>query len=138
MNGIARQTRTARPGLEIGRRWLAQWDLQIMVVPSICFILLFFYVPMYGVVMAFQEFRLGDFPGLSQWVGLKQFYALFRDPNFAQVLRNTVVISALKLLINFPLPVVFALLINEVRGRFIKRSMQTISYLPHFISWVVA
>ena len=88
--------------------------------------------------MSFQEFRLGDFPGMSQWVGLKQFGALFRDPNFLTVLRNTVVISLLKMLVNFPLPIVFAVFINELRQKTVKKFMQTISYLPHFISWVVA
>ncbi|MDR1599470.1 MAG: ABC transporter permease subunit [Oscillospiraceae bacterium] len=120
------------------RRFFAQWDLQLLVIPSILFVLLFMYVPMYGIVMAFQEFRLGDFPGLSQWVGFKQFQALYKDPNFSRVLRNTLVISSLKLAINFPLPIIFALLINEMRGKTIKKTVQTISYLPHFISWVVA
>ena len=88
--------------------------------------------------MAFQEFRLGDFPGLSEWVGLKHFYYLFSDPNFATVLRNTVVISLLKLLINFPAPIIFAILMNELYNIRFRKSVQTISYLPHFISWVVA
>ncbi len=120
------------------QRLLHQWDLQILVIPSILFILLFAYVPMYGIVMAFQEFRLGDFPGASQWVGLKQFAALMKDPNFGRVLRNTVVISLLKLAINFPIPIIFALFVNELRHERFKRISQTISYLPHFISWVVA
>lgn len=119
-------------------RFVHQWDLQILVIPSIIFIFVFSYIPMYGIIMAFQEFQLGDFPGASAWVGLRQFRSLFNDPNFGRVLRNTVVISLLKLLVNFPLPIVFALFINEVRVQWFKKTVQTISYLPHFISWVVA
>ena len=120
------------------KKTLAQWDLQVLVIPSIIFVIIFFYLPMYGIVMSFQEFRLGDFPGLSEWVGFKQFRALFKDPNFMTVLRNTIVISLLKLLLNFPLPIIFAVLINEIRNKTYKKTMQTVSYLPHFISWVVA
>lgn len=120
------------------RGFIEQIDLQMLVIPSVIWIIIFCYIPMYGVLMAFQEFRLGDFPGLSQWVGFKQFNLLFSDPNFGTVLRNTIVISLLKLLINFPIPIIFALLLNEIQGKYFKRSVQTISYLPHFISWVVA
>ena len=119
-------------------RFIDQWDLQILVIPSILLLLVFSYVPMYGMVMAFQEFRLGDFPGMSEWVGMKQFIKMFDDPNFLRVLRNTLVVSFFKLLINFPVPIIFAVFINELRGTRFKKSVQTISYLPHFISWVVA
>lgn len=117
--------------------FLKQIDLQLMVVPSIILILIFFYVPMYGIIMSFQEFKMGDFPGLSKWVGLKQFLLLFNDPNFATVLRNTVVISMLKLIICFPVPIALAVMLNEVKKAPFKKTVQTISYLPHFISWVV-
>ncbi len=117
--------------------FIAQWDLQIMVIPAIIHILVFAYIPMYGILMAFQEFRLGDFPGFSPWVGLKQFNYFFHDPNFTKVLRNTLVINILKLVINFPIPIIFAVLLNEIRVVWFKKSLQTISYLPHFISWVV-
>ena len=119
-------------------RFKDQWDLQVLVIPSVLLIILFSYVPMYGIIMAFQEFRLGDFPGVSEWVGLGQFVKLFKDPNFLRVLRNTLVTSGLKMLINFPIPIIFAVFINELRGVTFKKSIQTISYLPHFISWVVA
>ncbi len=119
-------------------KWLNQWDLQVLVIPSILLVFLFSYVPMYGIVMAFQEYRIGDFPSMSEWVGLKHFFALFQDPNFGTVLRNTLVISLLKMLINFPLPIIFAVFVNELRNKHFKKSIQTISYLPHFISWVVA
>lgn len=118
--------------------FVKQFDLQLLVIPGIIHILIFAYIPMYGVLMAFQEFQLGDFPGLSNWVGLKHFILLFTDPNFSTVMRNTIVISLLKLLINFPIPIIFAVLLNEITSVRFKKSIQTISYLPHFISWVVA
>lgn len=118
--------------------FLKQFDLQLLVIPGIIHILIFSYIPMYGVLMAFQEFDLGDFPGMSKWVGLKHFILLFTDPNFSIVMRNTIVISLLKLLINFPLPIIFAVLLNEITSKRFKKAIQTVSYLPHFISWVVA
>ena len=118
--------------------FIKQFDLQLLVIPSIIWIIIFCYIPMYGIIMAFQEFQLGDFPGMSQWVGLKHFKLLFSDPNFTTVLRNTVVISVLKILINFPIPIIFAVMLNEITNTRFKKSVQTVSYLPHFISWVVA
>ncbi|MBE3101985.1 MAG: sugar ABC transporter permease [Firmicutes bacterium] len=120
------------------KEFLQQMDLQILIIPAIIHILIFSYIPMYGVLMAFQIFRLGDFPGFSEWVGFEHFIRLFSDPNFAIVMRNTLVISALKTFINFPIPIIFAVLLNEVRNKHFKKSIQTISYLPYFISWVVA
>jgi len=120
-------------------RLFSQWDLQIMVIPGIIFLFIFAYIPIYGVMMAFQEFRIGDFAGFSQWVGLKHFRELiFRDPKFPNLMRNTFALSGLKLLINFPVPIIFAVFINEIRKPKFKKTIQTISYLPHFISWVVA
>lgn len=114
-----------------------QLGLQIMIIPGIIFLVVFAYFPMYGILMSFQEFRLGDFPGFSKWVGFKQFDYLFKDPNFFKVLRNTLGISALKIFIGFPMPIIFAIMLNELRNQRFKKSLQTISYLPHFISWVV-
>ena len=118
-------------------RMLAQWDLQILLVPGILLVLLFSYVPMYGVVMGFQDFQLGDFPGFSQWVGFKHFQTMFADKYFGLAMRNTLVISALKMFIGFPLPILFAVLLNEMNFQPLKKTVQTVSYLPHFISWVV-
>jgi putative aldouronate transport system permease protein len=119
------------------KQWLAQWDLQLMVIPAFIHILIFSYIPIYGILMAFQEFRLGDFPGFSEWVGFQQFASLFTTAQFPTILRNTLMISLLKLIVNFPLPIFFAVFMNELRGKWFKKTMQTISYLPHFISWVV-
>lgn len=114
-----------------------QLDLQLLVVPSIIMVLIFAYIPMYGIIMAFQDFQLGDIPGFSKWAGFQQFDYLFKDPNFLKVLRNTMVISGLKLIICFPAPIILAIMLNEITSLPFKRTVQTISYLPHFISWVV-
>jgi len=114
-----------------------QKELQLMVVPWIIFILIFSYIPMYGLVMAFQNYQLGDLPGFSQWVGAMHFEMLFQSSEFPNIIKNTLAISFLKLIINFPAPILLAIMLNEVSGRYYKRSVQTISYLPHFVSWVV-
>ncbi|WP_254639672.1 sugar ABC transporter permease [Cohnella sp. GbtcB17] len=108
-----------------------------MVLPGLIFLLVFSYIPMYGVLMAFQDYSL--FKGFfgSPWVGFKHFEMFFGAPEFWTVIRNTVVISMLKLLIGFPAPILLALMLNEIRGRVFKRTIQTISYLPHFLSWVI-
>ncbi|KHL97212.1 protein lplB [Paenibacillus sp. IHB B 3415] len=117
--------------------WIRQWDLQLMVVPALIFIFIFSYLPMYGVLMAFQDYQL--FGGFlhSPWVGLKHFEAFFNSPDFWRVMRNTMVISLLKLCFGFPAPILLALMLNEVRSMMFKRVVQTVSYLPHFLSWVI-
>ncbi|MNC21097.1 putative multiple-sugar transport system permease YteP [compost metagenome] len=118
-------------------RWIRQWDIQLMVVPAMLFIFVFSYLPMYGVLMAFQDYQL--FGGFfhSPWVGFKHFEAFFNSPDFWNVMRNTIVISLLKLCIGFPAPILLALMLNEVRIMLFKRIIQTVSYLPHFLSWVI-
>ncbi len=91
---------------------------------------------MYGAVIAFQDFQLGDIMGFSKWVGFKHFIDFFNDPQFFRVMRNTIGMSLMRLIISFPLPIVFAVLLNEVRSVKFKKTIQTISYLPHFVSWV--
>ncbi len=119
------------------RRALDQWDLQVLVLPGIILLIIFSYLPMYGLIMSFQEYRMGDFPGFSEWVGLKQFQYLFSDPSLYTALRNTLAISILKLTIGFVCPIVFAVFLNEMHNQGIKKTVQTVSYLPHFISWTV-
>ncbi|REK74297.1 ABC transporter permease [Paenibacillus paeoniae] len=118
-------------------RFLKQWDIQLMALPALLFIFVFSYIPMYGVMMAFQDYSL--FKGFLQspWVGFKHFEMFFNAPEFWTVIRNTLVISILKLCIGFPAPILLALMLNEIGRRFFKRLVQTISYLPHFLSWVI-
>ncbi|NOU88802.1 ABC transporter permease subunit [Paenibacillus sp. LMG 31460] len=119
------------------RRFLQQWDLQIMVIPAILLIVIFSYIPMWGVLTAFQDYSPAKGLLGSNWVGFKHFRMFFNAPEFWVIMRNTVVISLLKLLVAFPAPIVLALMLNEIKNGAFKRFVQTISYLPHFISWVI-
>lgn len=131
----ASHSSVTKPGLFT--RMKDQWDLQLLVIPGILLIFVFSYLPMYGLIMAFQEYRMGDFPGMSQWVGLKQFQYLIKDPALIVALRNTLGISGLKLTIGFVCPIIFAVFLNEIHRPGLKKTIQTVSYLPHFISWTV-
>lgn len=111
--------------------------LYLMLVPPFLFFFVFRYYPMAGNVIAFKKFLPMQGIWGSPWVGLKHFESLFTDPVFLRVLRNTVAIALLKLLITFPAPIVLALFLNEVRFMFYKRVLQTIVYVPHFLSWVI-
>ena len=120
-----------------GKNLLLNGDLMLLMLPVVAYYVIFSYIPMAGIVIAFKEYRLLDGIWGSPWVGLKQFEVLFQTPSFFEVLRNTVVISALRILFGFPAPILLALLLNELRSEKYKRVIQTISYLPHFLSWVV-
>lgn len=121
----------------LAKRYFRQFDLQLMVIPGLLFILIFNYVPMYGVLMAFQDYNIFEGMAGSEWVGLKHFERFFNDPHFLEIMRNTLVLSSLKILIGFPAPIILALMLNEVRHMMFKRTVQTITYLPHFLSWVI-
>jgi putative aldouronate transport system permease protein len=118
-------------------RFLKQWDIQLMVLPGLALILVFSYIPMYGVLTAFKDYNIIRGFMDSPWVGLKHFEMFFNSPDIKQVMRNTIVISLLKFGIGFPAPIILALMLNEVRHMFFKRLVQTVSYLPHFLSWVI-
>lgn len=110
--------------------------LLIMLWPAVIWLLLFCYAPLFGVVIAFKDYN----PGLgilrSSWVGFKHFEELLKDPYMLNALRNTIMFSVLNLVLAFPFPIIFALLINEVMNmRAFKKVIQTVSYLPHFLSW---
>ena len=109
----------------------------LMAVPGIIFIILFCYLPMFGLLLAFENYKpkLGVFG--SPFVGLKHFSDFFHAIYFTRVLKNTLILSLLQLLIEFPVTIIFALLLNEVRNKLFKGSIQTISYMPNFISMVV-
>lgn len=111
--------------------------LLLMSVPFIVWVLLFRYVPLWGWIMAFQNFRPGRGFLEQEWVGFEHFINMFQDPMFFQVMRNTLAMSFLSLIFGFTLPIIFALFLNEIRNIAFKRVVQTISYLPHFVSWVI-
>jgi putative aldouronate transport system permease protein len=116
-------------------------NLYLMLLPGIVFLLVFHYVPMYGIIVAFKEvnLRLGILG--SPWVGLANFHRLFTDSfgdmTFGRVLSNTITISVLRMTVGFVAPIVLALMLNEVRISAYKRSVQTMTYLPFFLSWVI-
>lgn len=114
-----------------------QWDLQLMVIPGVVIVFIFAYIPMYGVLTAFKDYSIIKGFWDSPWVGFKHFEAFFSAPDFARVIRNTLAIALLKFFIGFPAPIILALMLNEVRHYFFKRVIQTVSYLPNFLSWVI-
>ncbi|WP_149093342.1 ABC transporter permease [Paenibacillus terrae] len=111
--------------------------LYLMVLPGLVYFIIFKYFPMGGLVIAFQDYQA--FLGItgSPWVGMKHFIRLFTEPTFFMLLRNTLVLFALNIVIFFPLPIILALMLNEVRKRVFKNIIQTIIYIPHFMSWVI-
>ena len=113
------------------------YQIYLLLLPTLTYFLLFKYAPMYGLQMAFRNYNTGLGIWNSAWVGLKYFERVLARPYFYQVLSNTLTISLTSLIVGFPLPVLFALMLNEMRIKFIKRTTQTLMYLPHFISWVV-
>jgi len=114
----------------------ANWTLYFLVLPAFVYLFLFNYMPMYGVQIAFRNFRPVKGITGSQWVGLKHFIKFFNYPNFWTLLGNTMTIS-LWSLATFPLAVILALMINEVQNAKFKRTVQMVTYMPHFISTVV-
>lgn len=113
-------------------------DLYILLVPAflIAFVLMY-YVPMYGVVIAFKDYNLLKGILHSDWVGFAHFARLFRSPDFLLIIRNTLLLNLYNLIFGFPMPIILALFINEAGNVLFKRSVQSFLYIPHFISWVV-
>ena len=111
--------------------------LYLIVLPVIVYYFIFHYMPLYGLLMAFQDFSPRRGISGSDWVGLTHFINFFKSPDFARVVTNTLRISLSCLVFEFPAPIIMAILINELNGKYFKRTIQTISYLPHFISLVV-
>ncbi len=121
--------------------WRALWSQRYMLAMSVPFVLWLFvfrYYPLWGWTMAFQNYKPSKGFFEQTWVGLSQFRTLFSEADFYLALRNTLAMSVMGLVFGFIMPILFALMLNEVRGRRFKRTVQTVSYLPHFISWVIA
>lgn len=113
------------------------WDLYLIMVPGVLFFIVFKYIPMWGVIIAFKDYSAFAGFAASEWVGWEHFIRMFQDNKFHEVFSNTLLISLYKLVWGFPGPIIFALMLNEVRRMFYKRSIQTLAYLPHFLSWVI-
>jgi putative aldouronate transport system permease protein len=136
--GGRQRARTERRGLRATMRrvWFYRY-VYLLMLPGLLYYLVFHYVPMWGIIVAFQDFRPWNGLFNSPWVGFDNFAQFFNGPYFWRLIKNTLVISGLNLLFVFPAPLVLALLLNEVRPAWYKRTVQTISYYPHFVSWIV-
>ena len=132
----ARPSFAKRMSKEIRDR-ATNWGLYVMLLPALVYIIVFAYKPMYGVVIAFKDFNMRAGILGSPWCGFENFVRLFKSSWFPIILKNTLTISVLSLLLGFPIPILLALMLNEVPHEGVKRSIQTISYAPHFISTVV-
>ncbi|MDO4291919.1 MAG: ABC transporter permease subunit [Eubacteriales bacterium] len=113
------------------------WELYLFMLPALLYILLYCYYPMYGVQIAFKNFRASAGIQGSEWVGMEHFVKFLGNPVSWELIRNTLSISILALVIGFPAPIIFALIVNELKSKRFQKMVQTISYAPHFISTVV-
>ena len=122
---------------DLKTRFKKSIPIYMLLIPAMLLLLAFHYAPIFGIVIAFEDYS--PFRGVfgSQWVWLKHFKLFLSDENFWRVMKNTVIINLYQLTFGFPFPIIFALFINELRSNRFKKVIQTISYLPHFLSWVV-
>ncbi|WP_396652971.1 ABC transporter permease [Metabacillus arenae] len=111
--------------------------IYFMLLPGILYFIIYKYIPMYGLIIAFQDYK--PYLGISgsEWVGFKHFERLFSEPDFWMIFGNTLILFALNLIFFFPIPIILALMLNEVRFMAFKRTVQTLIYIPHFMSWVI-
>lgn len=127
-----------RQKVSLRRRYINNyWQLYLMMVLPLIYFILFKYVPMFGNVLAFRRFRPLTGPYGVRWEGFRYFEMFLKDQGFLRAFRNTLELSILNLIINFPIPIIFAVLLNEVRNLHFKKLVQTVSYMPRFISTVV-
>ena len=123
--------------VKIRKSFRDYWQVYLLLIPVVAWYLIFCYYPMYGVVLGFKDYLPKDGILGSEWVGFEHFQWLFETDGFTRALKNTIIISLLKLLFCFPAPIILSLFINEVQAKIFKKSIQTAIYLPFFISWVV-
>ena len=129
--------RTDTFGTVVAKDWKRNRVLYMLLLPAIIYYTMFHYIPIFGNIIAFKNYqpRMGILG--SQWIGFKNFIDFFKDPSFFPILRNTLNISVTSIIFSFPAPIILALLINELKSKLFTRTVQTISYLPHFVSIVV-
>ena len=119
------------------RPWLVNWQLYVLILPALVYLILFAYKPMYGITIAFKNYKMKLGIAGSAWVGFDNFGRIFTSYWFPIIIRNTLTVSLLSLVMGFPMPIIFALMLNEVRRDNTRKVFQTISYAPHFITTVV-
>ena len=131
--GKSRESFSVRLGKNIRKNWI----LYVMILPVLVYYIVFAYAPMYGVQLAFKNYRVKDGIFGSPWVGFDHFKRFFSAYNFKQLLMNTLGISVYSILVGFPIPIIFALMLNYVKNKHLKKAVQMVSYAPYFISTVV-
>ncbi|WP_300682618.1 ABC transporter permease [Acutalibacter sp. 1XD8-36] len=119
------------------KRILLNWQVYVLLLPGLIWYTIFCYMPMGGLSLAFKTYKANLGIWMSPWIGLQNYEFVFRDPDFFRALGNTVVISFCRILFQFPVPIILALLINEIRSQRYKKVLQTIYTFPHFLSWVI-
>ncbi|WP_034449681.1 ABC transporter permease [Butyrivibrio sp. AE2032] len=125
-----------KPKLTV-KEFKRQWILVVISAIYIIYGIIFYYLPLVGWIIAFQDFKYNKGISGSKWVGFKKFQFLFHDKTFLMVIRNTFCMGALNLIFSTVVAIAFAILLNEVKNKYFKKSIQTISYLPHFLSWII-
>ncbi|WP_231735450.1 ABC transporter permease [Gracilibacillus massiliensis] len=111
--------------------------IYLMILPGLIYFLIYKYLPMYGLIISFQDYKPYKGISESEWVGFEHFTRLFTSSEFWMIFKNTLVLFGLQVFIFFPIPIIISLMLNEVRHSFFKRGVQTLIYIPHFMSWVV-
>lgn len=134
---IRRVPRKESLGSRLHKDFHKNWILYLMALPAIIYFLVYCYAPMAGLYIAFTDYKITDGIFSGEWVGLKWFIRFFQGPYFGRLLRNTLLLSLETLLWGFPIPIIFALVLNEIRSARFKKIAQTVTYLPHFISIIV-
>ena len=124
-------------GRRLGMRMRMCWELYVFLLLPVAWVIVFHYMPLAGIQIAFRRFTLKEGIWGSQWVGIYQFSKFFQSPQLARILPNTIILSFYSLIASFPLPIIFALGLNALTVKWYKKTVQTITYLPHFISTVV-
>lgn len=119
------------------KKFYDQRQLHWMVLPGVAFMIVFNYIPIYGIIIAFKNYTIVDTVSSAPWVGLENFRIIMEDSFFWEVVRNTLAISLMKLFLGFAIPIILAVMIFEMRDGHLKKVIQTISYIPHFFSWIV-
>ncbi len=140
MNNTAAEAGLVKYKESSGRKWkriVRNRYIYLMILPGVLYFLIFKYIPMFGLVISFQDYL--PYKGImgSEWVGVKHFSRLFSEPEFWNIFKNTVVVFVVNVTFYFPIPIILSLMLNEVGNAFFKRFVQTLVYIPHFLSWVI-
>ncbi|MGI6255865.1 MAG: ABC transporter permease [Acutalibacter sp.] len=125
------------PGAFVANELRRHWQLYVMLILPLAYLIIFAYIPMGGVIIAFKDYSIRGGIWGSEWVGFQHFINFFKTPDFVKLLRNTLVLSLYNLVVTFPMPIILALAVNELKSKAYKKVVQMVTYLPYFISTVV-